>query len=79
MKLKEFMELHAENFNYEIHLKWIDRDFGEPIHLDYADNMDSPWQRYFQEYFNYEVSFFRIEIVNDFIGPKTILAVYITF
>lgn len=79
MKLKEFMELHAENFNYEVHLKRIDRDFGEPIHLDYADNMDSPWQRYFQEYFNYEVGFFRIETINDFIGPKTILAVYITF
>lgn len=58
MKLKDFMELHAEKSNYEIHLKRIDRDFGEPIHLDYADNMDSPWQRYFQEYFNYEVSFF---------------------
>ena len=79
MKLKEFMELHAENFNYEIHLKRVDRDFGEAIHLDYADNIDSPWQRYFQEYFNYEVSFFRIETVNDFIGLKTILAVYITF
>ena len=79
MKLKEFMELHAEKFNYEIHLKRIDRDFGEPIHLDYADSMDSPWQRYFQEYFNYDVSFFRIETVNDFIGPKTFLAVYITF
>ena len=79
MKLKDFMELHAEKFNYEIHLKRIDRDFGEPIHLDYADNMDSPWQRYFQEYFNYEVSFFRIETINDFIGPKTILSVYITF
>jgi hypothetical protein len=79
MKLKDFMELHAEKFNYEIHLKRIDRDFGEPIHLDYADNMDSPWQRYFQEYFNYEVSFFRIETINDFIGPKTILAVYIMF
>lgn len=79
MKLKEFMELHAENFNYEIHLKRIDRDFGEPIHLDYADNMDSPWQRYFQEYFNYEVSFFRIETINDFIGPKTVLAIYIMF
>ena len=79
MKLKEFMELHAEKFNYEIHLKRIDRDFGEPIYLDYADSMDSPWQRYFQEYFNYDVSFFRIETVNDFIGPKTVLAVYITF
>ncbi len=79
MKLKDFMELHAEKFNYEIHLKRVDRDFGEPIHLDYADSMDSPWQRYFQEYFNYEVSFFRIETTNDFIGPKTILAVYITF
>lgn len=79
MKLKEFMELHAEKFNYEIHLKRIDRNFGEPIHLDYADNMDSPWQRYFQEYFNYDVSFFRIETINDFIGPKTVLAVYIMF
>lgn len=79
MKLKDFMELHAEKFEYEIHLKRIDRDFGEPIHLDYADSLDSPWQRYFQEYFNYEVSFFRIETINDFIGPKTILAVYITF
>ena len=79
MKLKEFMELHAENFNYEIHLKRIDRDFGEPIYLDYADNMDSPWQRYFQEYFNCDVSFFRIETIKDFIGQKTILAVYITF
>ena len=79
MKLKEFMELHAEKFNYEIHLKRIDRDFGEPIYLDYADNMDSPWRRYFQEYFNYDVSFFRIETINDFIGPKTVLAVYITF
>lgn len=79
MKLKEFMELHAENFNYEIHLKRIDRNFGEPIHLDYADNMDSPWQRYFGEYFNCDVSFFRIETVNDFIGPKTVLAIYIIF
>lgn len=79
MKLKDFMELHAEKFNYEIHLKRIDRDFGEPIHLDYADSLDSPWQRYFQEYFNYEVSFFRIETVKDFIGPKIILAIYIMF
>ena len=79
MKLKEFMELHAEKFNYEIHLKRIDRDFREPIYLDYADNLDSPWQRYFQEYFNCDVSFFRIETINDFIGSKTILAVYITF
>ena len=79
MKLKEFMELHAETFNYEIHLKRISRDFEEPIYLDYADNMDSPWQRYFQEYFNCDVSFFRIETIKDFIGQKTILAVYITF
>ena len=79
MKLKEFMELHAEKFNYEIHLKRFDRESRKPIYLDYADNMDSPWQRYFQEYLNYEVSFFRIENVNDFIGPKTVLAVYITF
>lgn len=79
MKLKDFMELHAEEFNYEIHLKRVDHNFGEPIHLDYADNLDSPWQRYFQEYLNYEVSFFRIETINDFIGPKTILAVYIIF
>lgn len=79
MKLKEFMELHAENFNYEIHLKRFDRESRKPIYLDYADNMDSPWQRYFQEYFNCDVSFFRIENVNDFIGPKTVLAIYITF
>lgn len=77
MKLKEFMELHAEKFDYEIHLKKINRDFSEPTHLDYADNLDSPWQRYFQEYFNYDVSFFRIETVKDFISPKIILAIYI--
>ena len=79
MKLKDFMNLHAVNFNYEIQLKRLDRNSGEAIYLEYADDLDSPWQRYFGEYFECEVSFFRVETTKDFIGPKTVLVIYITF
>ena len=79
MKLKDFMNLHAVNFNYEIQLKRIDRDSGEAIYIEYADSLDSPWQRYFSEFFDCEVNFFKVETVKDFIGPKTVLVIYITF
>lgn len=74
MKLKDFMKLHAKDFNYEILLRRVDQK-GEKIHLDYADNFESPWERYFGEYFNWEVDYFKIEVVNSQIS----LVIYIKY
>lgn len=74
MKLKDFMKLHAKDFNYEILLKRISKE-GNVIHLDYADNIDSPWERYFCEYFDWNVEYFKIEIFNGSVH----LVIYINF
>lgn len=66
MNLKEFLELHSYelsiNNNYEIVLHRINQE-GEEIHLDYADNFESPWERYFMEYFDWEVQSFYIDLI----------------
>ncbi len=65
MNLKEFMELHSYELsihnNYEIVLHRINQE-GEEIHLDYADNFESPWERYFMEYFDWEVQAFYVDL-----------------
>ena len=72
MVLKEFMKLHKSNFSYEIHIKRIGEN-GENIYLDFADNFENPWERYFAEYFNCTVSFFGIEVIDQ----KIVLVIYI--
>ena len=74
MKLKDFLKVHAKDFNYEILLRRIDQK-GEKIHLDYADNFESPWERYFGEYLNWNVDYFKIETVSGSIA----LVIYIKF
>lgn len=74
MKLKDFMQLHAKDFSYEIILKRIDKH-GVKFHLDYADNYDSPWERYFGEYLDWYVKYFKIEFIND----STCLVIYIDY
>ena len=74
MRLKDFMKFHAKDFNYEILLRRINHE-GAIIHLDYADNFESPWERYFGEYFNWNVDYFKIETFNGSI----VLVIYIKF
>lgn len=75
MQLKDFMKLHTkDDFDYEILLRRINQK-GEKIHLDYADNYESPWERYFGEYLNWKVEYFKIEIVDS----KICLVIYINY
>lgn len=72
MTLKDFMKLHKNNFNYEIQIKRIG-DNGESIYLDFADDFENPWKRYFAEYFDCKVISFGIEVIDS----KLVLVIYI--
>lgn len=60
MKLKDFIELHAKEFDYDILVKRID-ETGNIFYIDYANNYDAPYEKYFRDYFDWDVKYFKIE------------------
>lgn len=60
MKLKDFIELHAKEFDYDILVKRID-ETGNIFYIDYANNYDASYEKYFRDYFDWDVKYFKIE------------------